>query len=88
MSGNFMKVISPYEVENLIKNSENISIIDVRETFEVQRGMISGAMHIPLGKLQTSLHHLEKEKKYVVVCETGSRSRMATYLLNSLGYDA
>ena len=62
MSGNFMKVISPYEVENLIKNSENISIIDVRETFEVQRGMISGAMHIPLGKLQTSLHHLEKKR--------------------------
>lgn len=88
MDANLLKVISPYEVEVSLNKSNKLTIIDVRETYEVERGKIPGAIHIPLSQLQNRIHQLEKDYEYVIVCETGSRSRVATYLLNSLGYHA
>lgn len=88
MEAKLMKVIAPHEVEALLETDKNVTMIDVREAFEIRRGMIPGAIHISLGKLQNSLDKLEQSKHYIIVCETGSRSGVATYLLNSLGYNA
>lgn len=88
MKAKFMKVIAPHEVEALLETDKNVTMIDVREAYEIRRGIIPGAIHIPLGKLQSSLEKLDQSKQYMIVCETGSRSGVATYLLNSLGYNA
>ncbi|MBU0906237.1 MAG: rhodanese-like domain-containing protein, partial [Firmicutes bacterium] len=47
-----MKSMSPMEVENLLKEGKNPSIIDVREVGEVAEGKIPGAVNIPLGLIE------------------------------------
>ncbi|MFD1608713.1 rhodanese-like domain-containing protein [Oceanobacillus luteolus] len=83
-----MKEVTPDEVVALLMGSTEVSIIDVRESSEVEAGKIPEAMHIPLGELQTRLAELEKTTEYVIICRSGNRSGIATQFLNSLGYNA
>lgn len=83
-----MKRITAREVKKLMQEDADITVIDVREPEEVIEGIIPGAVHIPLGEFQSRMNELEKDKKYVIVCHSGSRSGVVTHYLNSLGYDA
>jgi rhodanese-related sulfurtransferase len=87
MSGGvLMKQIMPNEVEELVSQKKDFSIIDVRETEEVAAGKIPGAVNIPLGLLEFRLQDLDKSKEYVIVCRSGGRSSMAANLLEDRGY--
>lgn len=88
MGGFCMKQITPAEVEQLLAEGKDITILDVRETYEVAQGKIPGAINIPLGLLNARIHELDKKKEYIVVCLSGSRSSYATMFLESLGYNA
>ena len=69
------------EVQDLLSEENNIEIIDVRESEEVEQGMIEDAKHIPLGEVPNHIDSLNKDKHYVLVCRSGARSmRAATYL--------
>jgi len=76
------------EVEEKLKKQETLSIIDVREDEELLTGKIPGAVHIPLGILMSSLHQLDKEKEYILVCHSGARSGMAKQMLELEGFSA
>ncbi|WP_033829712.1 rhodanese-like domain-containing protein [Bacillus andreraoultii] len=80
------KRVTAEEVCKRMKNGEECSIIDVREAFEVAEGKIPGAKHIPLGELAFRKHELEKDKTYVVVCQSGNRSKAACGILEAFGY--
>jgi CRP-like cAMP-binding protein len=62
-------------------------VIDVRTEGEFARGAIRGATNIPLNTLRVKAKSLEANKKYVVYCETGSRSAAAAFLLSQRGFD-
>lgn len=85
--GFVMSVITPEEVEKLLE-TEEITLIDVRESDEVAFEKIPGVLHIPLGELNLRLGELNKETKYVIVCRSGNRSGIATHLMNLQGYRA
>lgn len=56
-------------------------LLDVREPWEVQRCALDGALHIPMGQIQTRLDELDPEQEIVVVCHHGIRSNsVANYL--------
>lgn len=56
-------------------------LLDVREPWEVQRCALNGALHIPMGQIQTRLGELDPEQEIVVVCHHGIRSNsVANYL--------
>ena len=74
------------EVKAYMQNNEDISIIDVRETEEVKTGKIPGAVNIPLGLIEFRLQDIDKSKEHIMVCRSGSRSGMATNILDSRGY--
>jgi rhodanese-related sulfurtransferase len=38
----------------------------------VAQGKISGARHIPLGKLEARIQEIEKEKEHILVCRSGN----------------
>lgn len=60
------------------KNKDSkVFIIDVRESGEVAGGKIPSANNIPLSKLALRKGELDKEKSYVVVCQSGHRSKAA-----------
>lgn len=81
-------VVTPDQVEKLLKEGKKFNIIDVREHEEVAYGKIPGAQHIPLGELQDRVNEIKKDEEHVMVCRSGNRSGMATQFLNSMGFKA
>jgi len=67
---------------------ENKTLVDVREKFETDNGIIPGSICIPLGELE-QLHKskLDKDKRIIVYCEHGVRSLEAVFILKSNGYE-
>ena len=63
-------------------------ILDVREDFEVDEGMIPGALHIPMGKLQGRLSDLDLAVPVIVVCRSGNRSARVADALNGADFSA
>lgn len=82
-----MKEMTVAEVEKILEQPE-VTIVDVREDFEVNLGKIPGAKHIPLGELVARFHELKRNHKHIIVCRSGGRSEAATSFLKEQGYDA
>jgi hydroxyacylglutathione hydrolase len=57
------------------------TVIDVRNADEWRMGHISGAQHIPLGKLAEQAQQLPRDRQVVLTCATGGRSAIAASLL-------
>lgn len=62
---------------------ESVAFLDVRERPEVERGMIPGARHWPLSRLEGGEmpEFLDRCQSWVIYCAGGVRSRRATSLL-------
>jgi rhodanese-related sulfurtransferase len=63
-------------------------LLDVREPWEVAEGAIEGALNIPLGLLGERAREIPRDRKIVVVCRSGNRSRAATDALERAGWNA
>ncbi|WP_247827253.1 rhodanese-like domain-containing protein [Arthrobacter antioxidans] len=63
-------------------------VLDVREDSEVASGMIPGALHIPMGRLQGRLPELDRDTPVIVVCRSGNRSARVAEILNAAGFTA
>lgn len=81
------KQITPEEVNQLIENGDAISILDVRESAEFLGGKIPGAQNISFTQLALRKDELDKETDYVVVCQSGNRSKAACGILEALGFN-
>ena len=68
--------------------SEGAIWLDVRLLSEHQNKNISGSINIPLFLLRLNADKLSSEHKYIVYCDTGSRSASASFILTEHGYDA
>lgn len=78
--------ITSEEVFQLV-DSKNIIIVDVRESYEYRNGHIKNAYNIPLGKLDSiSDFDFSKDKKIIVYCQSGNRSKLALEKLLDMGY--
>jgi rhodanese-related sulfurtransferase len=62
-------------------------ILDVRERHEWKAGHAPGSRNIPLSKLAARSGELARNRSYVAVCRSGSRSRAATAQLRRAGLD-
>ncbi|HEY4622540.1 MAG TPA: rhodanese-like domain-containing protein [Solibacillus sp.] len=82
-----MKTMTTEEIINLLDANEDLNVIDVRENFEVEEGMIPGAVHIPLGSIPERTGELDASKPYIVVCKAGGRSASACDYLAAQGFD-
>ncbi|MFZ5564625.1 MAG: rhodanese-like domain-containing protein [Thermodesulfobacteriota bacterium] len=63
-----------------------LSIIDVRQPGEYERGHIPGAKLIPVGELDGRLSEIDKDKPALVYCAIGGRSRVAAQLMGGKGF--
>ncbi|MEK4228852.1 rhodanese-like domain-containing protein [Solibacillus sp. FSL H8-0538] len=82
-----MKTMTTDDLLNLFDANEDLNVIDVREDFEVEHGMIPGAIHIPLGSIPERTEELDPAKSYIVVCKAGVRSANACEYLAAQGFD-
>jgi rhodanese-related sulfurtransferase len=63
-------------------------MIDVRSQAEFNSGHAPGTICIPLDRFKNEVKNLQKRKKPVLVCcATGSRSGMASSILNQNGIE-
>jgi rhodanese-related sulfurtransferase len=67
---------------------EDVVFVDVRTPGEYARGHVSGASLIPLSELGVRWKELRdrRNKRVLVYCRTGSRSRVATRMLRAKGF--
>ncbi len=79
-------VVNNNELEIKLATSENIVVLDVRETAEYAFNHIPNAISIPLGELEQRSGELEKEEEIYVVCRTGNRSDLAAQKLAEKGF--
>ncbi len=80
--------INPEKVKEMMENSEEFVLLDVRSEEEFSEGHIPGAIVIPheeiLKRAEAELP--EKDVPVFVYCRSGRRSKIAAEALVSLGY--
>ena len=74
------------ECEALL-DSEEFSLLDVRNRLEVARNRMTGSVHIPLNVLHKQFETLDKNTKWLIYCAGGYRSMIAASFLRSRGYN-
>lgn len=65
---------------------ERAVLVDVREDAEWRAGHVPAARHVPLGRLESRLAELPRDRPVVVVCASGMRSRSAARILARNGF--
>ena len=81
-----LKSVDFEEAEKMV--NDGAVWLDVRLLSEHQNKNIPGSINIPLFLLRLNANKLSSEHKYIVYCDTGSRSASATFILSDHGYDA
>jgi adenylyltransferase/sulfurtransferase len=74
------KEISVSELRKLIESKADIQLIDVRERSEYLNSNIQGE-NIPLGTIEDHISRIARDKKVVIHCKMGGRSRKAIEVL-------
>ena len=70
-----LKKISPNELTALIQNKSDISIVDIRELYEIENDVkLDSSIHIPMGELVNKLGDIPPAKKIIFHCKSGNRS--------------
>ncbi|MEO1939869.1 rhodanese-like domain-containing protein [Candidatus Thioglobus sp.] len=64
-----------------LMDKKDLIILDVREAKERKTGFIANDVHIPLAQVKNKLDTLNKNKKVLVYCRSGSRSAHIAGLL-------
>lgn len=73
----------------LADHLDEVQVVDCREPYEWVAGRIDGSIHLPLNSiLAGATGELDPERTTVVVCRSGSRSELATLMLQARGFRA
>ena len=79
--------VEPKVAYEMLENDDNLTLLDVRTPDEFKHdGHIAEAKLIPLGQLAQNLDMLDKSKKVLVYCRSGSRSVSASRILGNKGF--
>jgi len=85
-------LITPAEVQELVKKDSTVVLLDVRTSSEYTgpQGHIAGTLLIPVQELEQRIGELTKYKKQriIAVCRSGNRSGQAVSILRAHGFDA
>jgi rhodanese-related sulfurtransferase len=65
----------------------DVTLLDVREDDEWQRGHAPGAQHIPMGDVPARIQEIDTEKPLYVICHAGGRSMRVAQYLQRNGYE-
>lgn len=79
--------IKELDVEALVNGKDQIHLIDVRTEGEVSRGVIDGAIHIPLHLLPLRASDIPQDKPVVIYCNSGARSAQACAFMAAKGFE-
>jgi rhodanese-related sulfurtransferase len=78
--------ITPAEFLARRDQGEALTLLDVREGWELDVASVPGVLHIPMGEVQQRLAEIDQDKEVVVLCRSGKRSLEVAKLLERHGY--
>lgn len=83
-----MKQMTAIELRDYLATGVKPVLIDVREDIELEYGVMSEAIHIPMQSVPGKLNDLEKDKKntIVLICRSGKRSAQVGQFLEQMGF--
>lgn len=79
--------IAPQELKQKLDQSTEVVLIDVREPWETQLGVIAGAKLIPLNSIPANMEIFANAEEVIIYCHHGMRSLNAATWLRSQGVD-
>jgi len=85
-TANLARSIAPNDALALLKQRNNIYLLDVRTPQEFQQGRLAGARLIPIDQIIQRLGELPKDRPILVYCAVGSRSAQVFSFLARRGY--
>ena len=78
--------MTPAELNDRLRQGEDVDLVDVREDFEWRLGFIPGARHVPLGRVREELGTFDSGRDVVFYCHSGNRSARAAEMLAESGH--
>ena len=85
-AGSRMRSIDVFELKRRRDARDPVTLIDVREPYELELAEIEGARLIPLGQIEERADEIERGNDIVVFCHAGVRSARAVQLLQRAGF--
>ena len=74
--------------ENAVKAVEQGAVwLDVGSPPEHRYDRLRDAMNVPLNDIRNAIGVLDRNRKYIVYCQSGRRSAAATFIMAQAGYD-
>ena len=80
--------MQPQVLSELIKQNHDLFLLDVREPYEYEICNIKGSILLPMNQIANNLEVLPKDKKIVVMCHHGSRSKAVINYLEQEGFES
>jgi rhodanese-related sulfurtransferase len=80
--------ITPTEFVTRRDSGEDLTLLDVREEWELGVASVPNIKHIPMGQVADRLNELDAQKTVVVLCRSGRRSLEVAKFLKGNGFDA
>ncbi len=87
METDTIQQVSVDELAELLKQNNNLHVLDVRKESEFFSEHILNAENAPLDDVNTTMTQVDKNKTYYVNCAGGYRSMIFTSILRARGYD-
>lgn len=80
--------INGKDVSEFIKNEKDLVIIDIRTSMEFMQGAIKNSKNIDFyhPSFLSEIKKLDRNRKYLIYCASGGRSKAACGLLESLDF--
>lgn len=79
--------ITPAEFISRRAQGPALTLLDVREDWEVQVANVPGTKHIPMGQVGERLSEIDRQQPVVVLCRSGRRSLEVAKFLQQNGYE-
>jgi rhodanese-related sulfurtransferase len=80
--------ITPTEFVARRDGGESLTLLDVREDWELGVASVPGVVHIPMGEVADRLGELDRGREVVVLCRSGRRSLQVANFLQQNGFQA
>jgi rhodanese-related sulfurtransferase len=80
--------ITPTEFVERRSRGESLTLLDVREEWELGVASVPDVVHIPMGEVADRLGELDRSREVVVLCRSGRRSLQVANFLQQNGFHA
>lgn len=80
--------ITPTEFVERRSRGESLTLLDVREGWELGVASVPDVVHIPMGEVADRLGELDRSREVVVLCRSGRRSLQVANFLQQNGFQA